>query len=159
MVRGATRGDGQTGDDVTHNIRGVWDVPLRLSGRDVPTELEVRGELYITNSDLVAINEKRQAAGEALYANTRNLASGGIKLLDPRESAAAAAAVLCPRRRRYFRAAGEDAHGVLGEALRVGFAADAAREVLPFVRCGGRTLPHVDRASCTSLTSRSTVSC
>jgi DNA ligase (NAD+) len=98
LVRGATRGDGQTGDDVTHNIRGVLGVPLRLSGRDVPKELEVRGELYITNSDLVAINEKRQAAGEALYANTRNLASGGIKLLDPRESA--------ERRLRFF------AHGV-----------------------------------------------
>jgi DNA ligase (NAD+) len=98
LVRGATRGDGQTGDDVTHNIRGVLGVPLRLSGRDVPNELEVRGELYITNSDLVAINEKRQAAGEALFANTRNLASGGIKLLNPRESA--------ERRLRFF------AHGV-----------------------------------------------
>jgi DNA ligase (NAD+) len=98
LVRGATRGDGQTGDDVTHNIRGVLGVPLRLSGRDLPKELEVRGELYITNSDLVAINEKRQAAGEALYANTRNLASGGIKLLDPRESA--------ERKLRYF------AHGI-----------------------------------------------
>jgi DNA ligase (NAD+) len=98
LARGATRGDGQTGDDVTHNIRGVLGVPLRLSGRDVPKELDVRGEIYITNSDLVAINEKRQAAGEALYANTRNLASGGIKLLDPRESA--------ERRLRFF------AHGV-----------------------------------------------
>jgi DNA ligase (NAD+) len=98
LVRGATRGDGQTGDDVTHNIRGVLGVPLRLSGRDVPKELEVRGEVYITNSDLVAINEKRQATGEPLFANTRNLAGSGIRLLDPRESAG--------RRLRFF------AHGV-----------------------------------------------
>ncbi len=59
-------------------------VPLRLSGKDVPRSLEVRGEVYITNSDLVAINQQREAAGEPPYANTRNLAGGGIKLLDPR---------------------------------------------------------------------------
>jgi DNA ligase (NAD+) len=98
LVRAATRGDGQTGDDVTHNMRGVQGVPQRLAGRNVPASVEVRGEVYITNSDLVAINEKRQAADEAPYANTRNLASGAIKLLDPRESAA--------RRLRFF------AHGV-----------------------------------------------
>lgn len=87
LVQGATRGDGRVGDDVTHNIRTVLGVPLRLTGRDVPPSVDVRGEVYITNSDLVAINQQREAAGEPLYANTRNLAAGGIKLLDPREAA------------------------------------------------------------------------
>jgi DNA ligase (NAD+) len=87
LVQGATRGDGRVGDDVTHNIRTVLGVPLRLTGRDVPTSLEVRGEVYITNSDLVAINQQRERSGEPAYANTRNLAGGGIKVLDPREAA------------------------------------------------------------------------
>ena len=87
FVQGATRGDGRVGDDVTHNIRTVLGVPLRLIGKDAPDLLEVRGEIYITNSDLVAINQQREAAGEPPYANPRNLAGGGIKLLDPREAA------------------------------------------------------------------------
>jgi len=87
LVQGATRGDGRAGDDVTHNIRTVLGVPLRLSGKDVPKSLDVRSEVYITNSDLVAINQQRELSGEPAYANTRNLAGGGIKVLDPREAA------------------------------------------------------------------------
>ena len=87
LVQGATRGDGQTGDDITHNVRTIRDVPLRLKGKGIPPLLEVRGEVYITNSDLVAINEQRNKQGFEPYANTRNLASGSIKMLDPRISA------------------------------------------------------------------------
>ncbi|MEX2168162.1 MAG: NAD-dependent DNA ligase LigA [Pirellulales bacterium] len=87
LVQGATRGDGQTGDDITHNVRTIRDVPLRLKGKGIPPLLEVRGEIYITNSDLVAINEQRDKQGLEPYANTRNLASGSIKMLDPRISA------------------------------------------------------------------------
>ncbi len=83
LVQGATRGDGRTGDDITHNMRTVVDCPLRLDG-DPPGTLEVRGEVYMTNSDLVRLNELQQQRGQPLYANTRNCAAGSIRLLDPR---------------------------------------------------------------------------
>lgn len=84
LVRGLTRGDGRVGDDVTHNIRTVREVPLRLLTDAPPAWLEVRGEIYMTNSDLVRLNEKQQAAGEAVFANPRNVAAGSIRLLNPR---------------------------------------------------------------------------
>lgn len=87
LVRGVTRGNGQVGDDVTHNIRTVLDVPLSLVGKRVPDVLEVRGEVYMTNSDLVRLNERQAKAGLSAYANTRNVAAGSIRLLDPRECA------------------------------------------------------------------------
>jgi DNA ligase (NAD+) len=84
LVRAVTRGDGQVGDDITHNVRTIADVPLHLSGKHVPAVLEVRGEVYMTNSDLVKLNEQQEAQGGQLYANTRNVAAGTIRLLDPR---------------------------------------------------------------------------
>jgi DNA ligase (NAD+) len=87
LVRGVTRGNGQVGDDITHNVRTIPDIPLMLVGERLPTTLEVRGEIYMTNADLAQLNEKRAARGEALYANTRNCAAGAIRLLDPRECA------------------------------------------------------------------------
>jgi DNA ligase (NAD+) len=83
MVQAATRGDGRTGDDITHNMRTVIDAPLRLSDKP-PAVLEVRGEVYMTNADLVLLNESQAKRGEPAYANTRNCAAGGIRLLDPR---------------------------------------------------------------------------
>ena len=65
LARGVTRGDGRVGDDMTHNIRTVVDVPLRLDGRDVPRVLEVRGEVYMTNSDLVRLNEEQSPQARA----------------------------------------------------------------------------------------------
>jgi DNA ligase (NAD+) len=84
LVYGASRGNGVVGDDVTHNIRTVLGVPLRLSGQHQPAELEVRGEVYMTNSDLAALNQEQDRKGEKLYANSRNVAAGTIRLLDPR---------------------------------------------------------------------------
>ncbi|MBN1908888.1 MAG: NAD-dependent DNA ligase LigA [Pirellulales bacterium] len=84
LVRGLTRGNGRTGDDITHNVRTVCDVPLRLLGDSVPPVLEVRGEIYMTNSDLVALNELQRRKDLAPYANTRNVTAGSIRLLDPR---------------------------------------------------------------------------
>ena len=86
LVRAATRGDGRVGDDITHNIRTVLDVPLKLASKP-PRVLEVRGEVYMTNSDLVRLNEQQKARGEPAYANTRNCASGSIRLLDSRITA------------------------------------------------------------------------
>lgn len=83
LVRALTRGNGQVGDDITHNIRTIADVPLRLLGNPPPI-LEVRGEVYMTNAELVRLNQVQQAKGEPVYANTRNVTAGSIKLLDPR---------------------------------------------------------------------------
>lgn len=95
LVRGATRGDGTTGDDITHNVRTVVDVPLRLSGGGVPPLVEVRGEIYMTNADLARLNAERQAEGLEAYANTRNVAAGSIRLLDPRVCAARRLRLFC----------------------------------------------------------------
>jgi DNA ligase (NAD+) len=84
LVQGLTRGDGTTGSDITHNVRTIGDVPLRLVGDKVPSVLEVRGEIYMTNTTLVALNQRQQDKGESLFANPRNVASGTITMLDPR---------------------------------------------------------------------------
>lgn len=84
LARGVTRGNGRVGDDVTHNIRTVGDVPLRLAGRKPPPLLEVRGEVYMTNSDLVKLNQEQAKRGEPPFANSRNVTAGSIRLLDPR---------------------------------------------------------------------------
>jgi len=95
LVRGATRGDGTTGDDITHNVRTVLGVPLRLTGDNVPTLIEVRGEIYMTNADLTRLNAQRQQDGLEAYANTRNVAAGSIRLLDPRTCAERRLRVFC----------------------------------------------------------------
>jgi DNA ligase (NAD+) len=87
LVRAVTRGNGVVGDDVTHNVRTIKDVPLRLTGDDVPAILEVRGEIYMENADLVKLNEQQKANGLPLYKNTRNLTAGIVRMLDPRTAA------------------------------------------------------------------------
>ena len=84
LVRALTRGNGTVGDDITHNIRTVRDVPLRLTTDQPPRILEVRGEVYMTNDELVRLNESQTSNGMPVYANTRNVTAGSIRLLDPR---------------------------------------------------------------------------
>lgn len=84
LVRSLTRGNGTIGDDITHNIRTIADVPLRLSTPNPPKVLEVRTEVYMTNSELVRLNERQVKAGNQEYANTRNVTAGSIRLLDPK---------------------------------------------------------------------------
>lgn len=95
LTRALTRGNGVVGDDITHNVRTVSDVPLRLTGDDVPAVLEVRGEVYMTNSDLVKLNEQQKQKGEPPYANTRNVTAGSIRVLDPRICAERRLRVFC----------------------------------------------------------------
>src|SRR4051812_29500666 len=92
LVLGATRGDGERGDDVTANLKTVREIPLVLDGVPPPL-LEVRGEVYMTNSELVRLNELRRAREELPFANPRNATAGSLKLLDPR---------LCGLRRLQF---------------------------------------------------------
>lgn len=95
LVRGTTRGNGTVGDDITHNLRTIAGLPLRLSGSHIPPLLEVRGEVYIANSDLVQLNERQQQQGEPLYKNPRNAAAGCIRLLDPRICATRPLRIFC----------------------------------------------------------------
>jgi DNA ligase (NAD+) len=94
LTRGITRGNGRVGDDITHNVRTIKDVPLKLYGKKVPPLLEVRGEIYMTNSDLVALNEAQQAGGQPTFANTRNLTAGSVRQLEPK--------ICASRRLRFF---------------------------------------------------------
>ncbi len=81
LVRGATRGDGEVGEDVTQNLRTIKAIPLRVEG--APPLLEVRGEAYLPRAAFAALNEERAAAGEPTFANPRNSAAGSIRQLDP----------------------------------------------------------------------------
>ncbi|MGH7482189.1 MAG: NAD-dependent DNA ligase LigA [Longimicrobiales bacterium] len=82
LVRGATRGNGSIGEDVTRNIRTIREIPLRLAAADVPGRLEVRGEVYLSVSGFERLNEERAAAGQATFANPRNSAAGSLRQLD-----------------------------------------------------------------------------
>lgn len=91
LVRALTRGDGVAGEDVTHNVRTIGSVPLRLRHDAVdgplPTLIEVRGEVYIPRSDFERLNEQRIDAGQPVFMNPRNAAAGSIRQLDPRLAA------------------------------------------------------------------------
>ena len=129
LIRGVTRGDGTTGDDITHNVRTVQDVPLRLTGSDVARLLEVRGEIYMTNDDLVRLNDQRGKDGLEPYANTRNVTAGSIRLLDPR--------ICAERRLRMF------CHGIgVAEGLR------AANHMDFLVQLGHWGLPATPHVKC-----------
>ena len=86
LVRGATRGNGEIGEDVTQNLRTIGSIPLRID--DAPAVLEVRGEIYLPLAAFAKLNEQRAEAGEPTFANPRNSAAGSIRQLDPALAAA-----------------------------------------------------------------------
>ncbi len=87
LVRAATRGDGRVGEDVTHNVRTIHSVPLRLRGSGVPRLLEVRGEIFMPREGFRRLNQAAEKAGERPFANPRNAAAGSLRQLDPRLTA------------------------------------------------------------------------
>jgi DNA ligase (NAD+) len=88
FVRGATRGNGRVGEDITRNLKTIRSIPLRLRGEGpFPAVMEVRGEVFIPWSGFREMNERREAAGEPLFANPRNAAAGALRQLDPRLTA------------------------------------------------------------------------
>ncbi|TWT62767.1 NAD-dependent DNA ligase LigA [Rubinisphaera italica] len=93
LVQALTRGDGQTGDDVTHNARTIGGIPLTLQSKNVPERLEVRGEAYIANSDFAILRAQQEESGGLVHANPRNSTAGALKLLDP---------ALCAKRKVRF---------------------------------------------------------
>jgi len=95
LVQAATRGDGTTGEDVTHNVRTIQSVPLRLSGKKYPALLEVRGEVYMPKKGFAALNARARKLGEKTFANPRNAAAGSLRQLDPRIAAQRPLAMYC----------------------------------------------------------------
>jgi DNA ligase (NAD+) len=90
---GATRGNGEIGEDVTHNLRTIGAIPLRVE--DAPPLLEVRGEVYMSLKDFSAVNERRAEAGESTFMNPRNSAAGTIRQLDPSDAAHRPLSIWC----------------------------------------------------------------
>ncbi|HVS76801.1 MAG TPA: NAD-dependent DNA ligase LigA [Steroidobacteraceae bacterium] len=87
LVRGATRGDGTEGEDVTANVRRVGDIPPKMRGHGSPGVCEIRGEVYMTRSAFLKLNEEQSAAGRTVFANPRNSAAGSLRQLDPEVTA------------------------------------------------------------------------
>lgn len=83
LVRGATRGDGFTGEDVTANVKTISDIPHKLKGRNIPAVCEVRGEVYILGRDFIGFNKRAEKEGIQLAANPRNFAAGSLRQKDP----------------------------------------------------------------------------
>ena len=86
LVRAATRGDGEVGEDVTANVRTIHSIPLKLKGK-APEVLEVRGEIFMTRAAFAKLNRRQAQAGEKLFINPRNTAAGAVRQLDPRITA------------------------------------------------------------------------
>ncbi|MGP1375854.1 MAG: DNA ligase LigA-related protein, partial [Almyronema sp.] len=84
LTRGVTRGDGVTGEDITQNVKTIRSIPLRLKLPNPPPQVEVRGEAFLPLDVFEQINQDREAAGEALFANPRNAAAGTLRQLDSR---------------------------------------------------------------------------
>lgn len=102
---GLTRGNGEVGDDITHNIKTIHDLPLQLNSQHPPEAIEVRGEVYMANSDLADLNLRQKSQGLDPFKNTRNVTAGTIRLLDP--------AIAAERKLRFF------CHGIgASEGLR-----------------------------------------
>jgi DNA ligase (NAD+) len=93
LVRGATRGDGEIGEDITHSLRTIKAIPLHA--RDVPPFLEVRGEVYMSLKDFAALNERRAEKGESTFMNPRNSAAGTVRQLDPKLAAERPLSIWC----------------------------------------------------------------
>ena len=91
FARGATRGDGFKGDDVSANLKTIRQIPLRLDPSDknkkFPSVIEIRGEIYLPNKEFQRLNDEREEEGEPQFANPRNAAAGSLKLLDSRITA------------------------------------------------------------------------
>ena len=94
LTVGATRGDGEIGEDITQNIKTIRAIPLSLRGRKIPDFIEIRGEVYMEDKDFQLLNKERESQGEVLFANPRNATSGSLKLLD--------AGIVAKRRLNFF---------------------------------------------------------
>lgn len=129
LIRAATRGNGQTGEDVTANARSLADIPEQLKGTGWPERIEIRGEVYMTKSAFAALNAKEAEAGRKAFANPRNAAAGSLRQLD--------VAITKARPLRFFAYAWAAASG--------SFAETQFEAVQAFARCGFVTNPRMVR--------------
>lgn len=130
LARGATRGDGVTGEDVTANVHTIAAIPRRLVGSDLPTRMEVRGEVFMPLAAFHDLNRRQGEAGERLFANPRNAAAGSLRQKDPR--------VTATRALSFFAYQAEVARGPLPRATH--------HEMLAWLRdCGLPVNPHIER--------------
>lgn len=118
LVRGATRGDGETGEDITANVRTIKTIPLRLRGNNPPARLEVRGEVVMPHSGFVALNTRQGEAGQKTFANPRNAAAGSLRQLDPRITAERPLAFYAYSLAQLEGEAWPDTHSAILERLR-----------------------------------------
>ncbi|MEJ2119890.1 MAG: NAD-dependent DNA ligase LigA [Alphaproteobacteria bacterium] len=133
FVLGATRGNGEVGEDVTANLATLVDLPNALKGKDIPDVLEVRGEVYMRKDDFAALNVAREAAGHPLYANPRNSAAGSLRQIDSKITAS--------RKLHFFAYAwgelseppGDDYWHFLGRLRRWGFSVNPYAKLCPTV--------------------------
>lgn len=95
FVRGATRGDGYNGEDVTNNLKTIHSIPLRMLLDDPPSFIEVRGEVYMSHEEFLRVNEERRRHGEPPFANPRNAAAGSVRQLDPNVTARRKLDIFC----------------------------------------------------------------
>jgi len=87
LLKASTRGDGYEGEDVTHNIRTVRSVPLKIKGSKIPDEVDIRGEVYMDINEFEELNRQREKNGEPIFANPRNASAGSVRQLDPQVTA------------------------------------------------------------------------
>ena len=139
FVRGATRGDGLVGEDVTENLRTVRSLPLRIE--NAPERLIVRGEVYMSKAVFQELNAQREIKGEQLLANPRNAAAGSMRQLDPKVAASRKLDIICFNM-QYTSGEPYKTHAETLDAMRaMGF------PVVPYVRCGDikSCVEHIDR--------------
>lgn len=95
FVRGATRGDGTTGEDITQNLRTIARIPLKVHGKNIPQRIEIRGEVFLPLDGFEAMNKAAEARGEKLYVNPRNAAAGSLRQLDSKITATRPLSIYC----------------------------------------------------------------
>ena len=156
LERGATRGNGEVGEDVTHNLRTIAAIPLRID--DAPPLIEVRGEIYMSLPDFAALNERRAEAGLSTFMNPRNSAAGTIRQLDPQLAAERPLSMWC-----YGIGATEgicvrEPLGGAGVAARARLPRQRRRQEARHRGRGRRAVPAPGRSAAARSTSRSTAS-
>jgi len=95
LIRAATRGDGETGEDVTQNVRTIKSIPLKLIGSNVPARVEIRGEIYMSKAGFEQLNQGQKDSGQKLFANPRNAAAGSLRQLDSKITACRPLSMYC----------------------------------------------------------------
>jgi DNA ligase (NAD+) len=122
LISGATRGDGIEGEDVTANVKTLADIPKQLAGKRIPPSCDIRGEVYMTKSAFLALNERQREAGKQVFANPRNSAAGSLRQLDPTITASRPLGFFAYAWGEMSELPASTQHGMLDWFARCGFA-------------------------------------